>query len=99
MTAPAATADSGPAYAEDLAYVHDAGFGDQAEAAADQLLEELAAGNVESGTVIDLGCGSGIASARIAAAGFDVVGIDQSAAFIELARAKVPGGEFRVGSF
>ncbi len=98
MTSPA-TADSGPAYETDLAYVHDAGFGDQAELAAEQLLEELAAGGFESGTVVDLGCGSGIASAKVAAAGFDVVGIDQSEAFIDLARQKVPGGEFRVGSF
>jgi SAM-dependent methyltransferase len=99
MAVSAATADLGPAYAADLAYVHDAGFGDQAEAAAEQLLEELANGGVESGTVVDLGCGSGIASAKVAAAGFDVVGIDQSPAFIELAREKVPSGEFRVGSF
>jgi SAM-dependent methyltransferase len=99
LTAPQATAESGPAYDTDLAFVHDAGFGDQAEAAAEQLLGELAYGETESGTVVDLGCGSGIASAKIAAAGFDVFGIDQSEAFIELAREKVPSGEFQVGSF
>jgi SAM-dependent methyltransferase len=99
VSAATASVESDQLYAEDLAYVHDAGFGDQAEAAAEQLLELLATRGVESGTIIDLGCGGGIAAARVAAAGFDVFGIDSSPACIELARRRVPDGTFHVGSF
>jgi SAM-dependent methyltransferase len=99
MNAATAGVESGQLYAEDLAYVHDAGFGDQAEAAATQLLELLATRGVESGAIVDLGCGGGIAAARLAAAGFDVFGIDSSPACIELARRRVPDGTFHVGSF
>jgi SAM-dependent methyltransferase len=50
------------------------------------------------GLVIDLGCGSGILSREVADAGYDVLGIDISPAMIDLARRRVPYGDFRVGS-
>ena len=86
------------AYREDLAYIHDAGFGGLARGAAALLLEELRRARLDRGLVIDLGCGSGILSEQLAAGGFDVVGIDFSAALIALARKRVPGGRFRVES-
>lgn len=86
------------AYRHDLAYIHNAGFGQYAQAAAGVLLEELRRDGVERGLVIDLGCGSGILSEQMAAGGFDVLGIDISPAFVELARQRVPSGEFRVES-
>ena len=48
--------------------------------------------------MIDLGCGSGILSEQLSAGGFDVLGIDVSAALIALARQRVPRGQFRVES-
>jgi SAM-dependent methyltransferase len=83
------------AYRDDLAYIHDAGFGGLARGAAALLLEDLRRRGVGRGLLIDLGCGSGILSEQLAAAGFDVLGIDLSPALVELARRRVPGGRFR----
>jgi SAM-dependent methyltransferase len=47
------------------------------------------------GLVVDLGCGSGILAEQMAAAGYDVLGIDISAAMLALARERVPAGLFR----
>ena len=44
--------------------------------------------------MLDLGCGNGTFTARIAAAGHDVVGIDASASGIRIASRLVPGGTF-----
>jgi len=86
------------AYREDLAYIHDAGFGRIARGAAALLLEELRRCGIDHGLVIDLGCGSGILSEQLSAAGYDVLGIDVSEAFIAVARRRVTRGEFRVES-
>src|SRR5262245_50867094 len=86
------------AYREDLAHVHDAGFGTFARGAAGLLLEELRRSGLDRGLVLDLGCGSGILAERVAAGGFEVLGIDLSAALLALARRRVPGGRFRVES-
>jgi SAM-dependent methyltransferase len=86
------------AYREDLASIHDAGFGRFAREAAALLLRELRPSTMERGLVIDLGCGSGILAEQLANGGFDVLGIDLSASLITLARNRVPGGQFRVES-
>jgi SAM-dependent methyltransferase len=86
------------AYREDLAYIHDAGFGGLAQAAAPVLLDALRHRGFDRGLVVDLGCGSGIFAKAIADAGYDVVGIDLSPSMIALARDRVPAGDFRVGS-
>lgn len=82
-------------YAEDLAWVHDAGFTAHAEAAARRTIAELRG---RSGLVVDLGCGSGTAARILGEAGLDVLGIDASPAMIDLARRHAPGADFRVGS-
>jgi SAM-dependent methyltransferase len=87
------------AYRDDLAYIHDAGFGFVAEAAAPAVIATLRKSGIQRGLVVDLGCGSGIFAKHIAAAGYDVLGYDQSAAMVRLARSRVPAGDFRVGSF
>jgi SAM-dependent methyltransferase len=87
------------AYRDDLAYIHDAGYGGLAESAAEVLLDLLRQSGVTGGLVIDLGCGSGILSARLAAAGYDVLGYDISESMIALARRRVPGGRFLAESF
>jgi SAM-dependent methyltransferase len=96
-------------YGEDLAYIHDAGFGHFATNAAPALLGMLRQRGAVWGQrgcvsaprtlVVDLGCGSGIWARELCNAGYDVLGVDQSAAMIAIARKRVPNGEFRHGSF
>jgi SAM-dependent methyltransferase len=86
------------AYGEDLAYIHDAGFGGFASNAAPVLLDALRRRGLASGLIIDLGCGSGILAEAVSAAGYDVLGIDISGAMVALARVRVPDGQFREGS-
>jgi SAM-dependent methyltransferase len=85
-------------YREDLAYIHDAGYGAVARAGAAVLLGELRRRGPAPGLVIDLGCGSGILSERVAAAGYEVLGIDLSEDLLALARKRVSGGRFLRGS-
>lgn len=60
-------------------------------AAADWLIGSLAAGS----RVLDLGCGTGVPTARqLADASFDVVGVDLSGGMVKLAREYVPGATF-----
>jgi len=86
-------------YDDDLAFVHDAGFGGFAEASAPGLLRTLAEAGVNDGLVVDLGCGSGIWAQRLVEDGYDVFGVDVSPAMIRLARKRAPGASFQVGSF
>lgn len=87
------------AYKDDLAYIHDVGFGHLARSAASVLLELLRQEGKVNGRVVDLGCGSGIMAQQLCAAGYDVLGIDISNALLDIARERVPQGEFRTGSF
>jgi len=87
------------AYHEDLAYIHDAGFGRFARSAAPILLGELRQRGLNNGPVIDLGCGSGILAAEVSAAGYDVLGFDLSQGMIALARKRAPKARFRRQSF
>ena len=86
------------AYKEDLAYIHDIGFGDFARNSAPGLLKILRQAGIKSGRVADLGCGSGLWARALVDAGYNVLGIDISAAMIEIARRRVPQGEFHVAS-
>jgi SAM-dependent methyltransferase len=85
-------------YKSDLAYIHDTGFGDFARNSAPGLLNLLEKSGIKSGLVIDLGCGSGIWAAELSRHGYDVLGIDISAAMIKIARKRVQNGEFRTES-
>src|SRR6516164_10739145 len=85
-------------YGVDLAYIHDAGFGGFAEGAAPGLLEILRRNRIRAGTIVDLGCGSGIWARHLTDAGFQVIGVDISAAMIDLARKRAPDAAFHVGS-
>jgi SAM-dependent methyltransferase len=86
------------AYSEDLAYIHDVGYGGFARAAAPGLLAILKRHGLYSGLVVDLGCGTGIWAAALIQAGYDAAGVDISPAMIELARARAPGARLTVGS-
>lgn len=81
-------------YGEDVAYIHDAGHGDFARDAAPDLLARLRAAGFTRGTVVDLGCGSGIWAAELLAAGYDVVGVDVSAELLAMARRRAPAATF-----
>jgi SAM-dependent methyltransferase len=87
------------AYQEDLAYIHDAGFGEFARASAPGLLALLRQNGVRTGRVVDLGCGSGIWARELSNAGYDAIGVDISPAMIELARRRVPEAQFHAESF
>jgi SAM-dependent methyltransferase len=89
---------AGP-YRADLAYIHDAGFGSFAEAAAVELTGLLQAAQVTRGRIVELGCGSGIQAERMASAGYDVTGFDISPDMVALARRRVPRATFRCASF
>ncbi len=88
------------AYAEDLAHIHDAGFGMIARGAAGTLLDALSAGGFgpADGPIVELACGSGISSSILAGAGYAVRGFDLSPEMIELARGRVTGATFDVRS-
>jgi SAM-dependent methyltransferase len=88
-----------PAYGSDLAFIHDVGYGELACAGARHLVTLLRKDCYSSGPVIELGSGSGLRAEILTAAGFGVLGIDQSQAMTELARARVPGAKFITSSF
>jgi SAM-dependent methyltransferase len=85
-------------YKSDLAYIHDTGFGHFSKNSAPGLLNLLHKNGIKSGLLVDLGCGSGIWAAELSRHGYDVLGIDISAAMIEIARKRVPNAEFRTES-
>ena len=86
-------------YGEDLAHVHDVGFAFHAIDAGPFVLETLRGAGIGSGDVLEIGCGSGLLAEVVAGAGFAVHGSDLSAPMIDLARARVPGCTFEVGSY
>ncbi len=53
--------------------------------------EILRAGGVESGILLDLGCGTGNMSVRMADYGFEVIGVDSSVGMLSRAREKIQG--------
>ncbi len=53
---------------------------------------------MSAGSSFDLGCGSGILSRALVDAGYKVRGIDISPAMVSIARNRVPGARFEVGS-
>ena len=85
-------------YEDDLAYIHDRGFGGFANNAAPGLLKLLRDHGIDSGLVVDLGCGSGIWAKHLRDHGYEVFGVDQSAAMIKLARKSAPAAKFKTGS-
>jgi trans-aconitate methyltransferase len=85
-------------YFTDLAVVHDAAFAGLATRAAPAIVRLLHANAIRSGRIVELGCGSGITAAHLVSSGYDVLGVDASAAMIHLARRRAPGASFRVAS-
>jgi len=89
-------------YLDDLAFIHDAGFGYVAQNAAIELLKQLARKRKSDHAelrVVDLGCGSGILAQAVSAAGYKVLGFDLSDAMLALAAKRAPRAEFRRQSY
>lgn len=84
-------------YGPDLATVHADGYEATARHGARYVVGALAACGIHAGTIVDLGCGSGAASLIFTEAGFDVLGIDVSAAMIDIAMRRNPRATFVVG--
>jgi SAM-dependent methyltransferase len=87
-----------PGYAEDLAWIHEAGFGSLARDGATANVALLWRAGFAEGRVVEFGCGGGTSAEIVAKAGYQVRGVDLSPAMVDLARRRVPGGEFTVGS-
>jgi SAM-dependent methyltransferase len=85
-------------YRDDLARVHDEGFGRFAEGAAGVLLGEIRRRRGGPNLVVDLGCGSGILAEIVTRRGFDVLGVDLSPAMLRIARERAPKARFRQDS-
>jgi SAM-dependent methyltransferase len=78
-----------PYYRPDLALVHDRGFAFHAAACAPGILEFLAPVRARGGVVLELGCGSGLLTRELLAAGHRVIATDASPAMLGLARAQL----------
>ncbi|MFL6213686.1 MAG: class I SAM-dependent DNA methyltransferase [Blastocatellia bacterium] len=85
-------------YQDDLAFIHDVGYGEFARKAAPGILDIFARRRIRDGLVVDLGCGSGLWAGQLIERGYTVLGIDISEAMIRLARQRAPQAEFRVAS-
>lgn len=83
-------------YDEDLAFIQAAGFGEVAAAAAASIIPELAARGARR--VVDVGCGAGVSTEALVAAGFDTLAIEPSAALLAEARRAAPSAVFRQAS-
>ena len=86
------------AYNQDRAYIHDAAFSRLALDAAATLLRILSRQKIRRGLIVDLGCGSGRLAEKLTRAGYEVLGIDISAAMLRLARKRAPKAKFVQGS-
>src|SRR4051794_18964748 len=82
-----------PYYRNNLALVHHLGFAAHAETCAPGILELLEPVRAREGVVLELGCGSGLLTKHLVAAGHHVVATDASLAMVDLARHHVPGVE------
>jgi len=85
-------------YSTDLAYIHDAGFGDFAKAVAPEIARILRSAGMARGRIVEFGCGSGTLAAYLHRLGYQVYGYDISPAMIRLARRNAPGARFGVAS-
>src|SRR5687767_1132760 len=80
-------------YRDDLAYVHDQGFGFHAANCAPGLLSLLEPVRRRRGLVLEIGCGSGLLTRLLVQGGHRVIATDASSAMLRLARAAAPGAE------
>ncbi len=85
-----------PYYGADLALIHHLGFGFHADMCAPGILRLLEPIRARDGLVLELGCGSGLLTRHLVAAGHRVIASDASPAMLDLARETVPGADVRL---
>jgi SAM-dependent methyltransferase len=83
---------SEPYYRDDLALVHDRGFGFHAAACAPGILEHLRPVLARDGLVLEIGCGSGLLTQELLAAGHRVLATDASPPMLRRAGERLGGG-------
>ena len=81
-------------YGKDLARIHHEGHGDLARSAGPAILSRLRRAGIRGGLVVDLGCGTGILARHLVDGGYDVLGIDPSAAMLRIAARVAPAARF-----
>lgn len=77
-------------YEEDLTYIHHVGFSGLARGATPWVIETLRKAGLQDGTIVELGCGSGLLLAALVGAGYQAVGVDVSAPILDIARTTAP---------
>jgi SAM-dependent methyltransferase len=82
-----------PHYRHDLAYIHHQGYGFHADSCAPGILALLEPIRQRGGLVLEIGCGSGLLTKYLVAAGHRVIATDASPAMLALATEAVPGAE------
>lgn len=85
--------EGAPYYRDDLARIHELGFGFHAERCAPGILDALAPIRERGGVVLELGCGGGHLTRRLVAAGHRVIATDASASMLAIARVEAAGAE------
>jgi SAM-dependent methyltransferase len=84
-------------YHSDLAWVHHTGHAHHVEKVGTGIVRLLRDAGLGSGArILDAGWGSGLLARTLRTEGFAVLGVDASAAMIELARRYEPGAQFEV---
>ena len=82
-----------PYYRRDLARVHHEGFSFHAAKVAPGVRALLGPVRAAGGLVVEFGCGSGLLTRELIAAGHRVIASDASPAMVDLAREVAPGAE------
>src|SRR3954453_5112737 len=83
--------DHEPDHPADLARIHPLGFGLHADDCAPGILALLEPVRQRGGLVVELGCGSGLLTKHLIAAGHEVIATDASPAMLDLARSDAVG--------
>jgi SAM-dependent methyltransferase len=82
-----------PYYRADLARIHHLGFGFHADACAPGIIALLEPVRERDGSVVELGCGSGLLTRYLVDAGYRVIATDASPPMLELAREHANGAQ------
>ncbi len=85
-------------YGQDLAYIQHVGFSDGAGHLIPYLRDFLGKHRIDSGRVVDLGCGDGQWLAALNAAGYATFGVDWSDELVAIARKRAPAARIVAGS-
>ena len=81
-------------YSDDLARIHHEGYGDLARSAGPPIVSHFRQAGIRQGLIVDLGCGSGVLARHLLHSGYDVLGVDPSAAMLRIAKRVAPAARF-----